>query len=57
MIKLTRLILALVFGIAAFLYALYRILIGDEWVGLGVMVCTLWVARALAGPFIDVGRS
>ncbi|CAG2160650.1 hypothetical protein ACTMU2_22190 [Cupriavidus basilensis] len=57
MIKLTRLVLALVFGIAALLYALYRILIGDEWVGIGVMVCTLWVARALAGPFIDIGRS
>lgn len=50
MIKLARLILALILGLAAFLYALYRIVIGDEWAGIGVMLCTLWAARALAGP-------
>lgn len=50
MIKLARLTLALILGLAAFLYALYRIVIGDGWVGLGIMLCTLWAARALAGP-------
>ncbi|CAM3155047.1 hypothetical protein [Cupriavidus taiwanensis] len=55
MIKLARLILILIIGMAAFLYALYRIVIGDEWGGIGIMLCTLWIARALAGPLIDIG--
>ncbi|CAQ68815.1 hypothetical protein RALTA_A0846 [Cupriavidus taiwanensis LMG 19424] len=48
-------ILILIIGMAAFLYALYRIVIGDEWGGIGIMLCTLWIARALAGPLIDIG--
>ncbi|WP_155301076.1 hypothetical protein [Cupriavidus necator] len=50
MIKLARMILALILGMAAFLYALYRIVIGDDAAGLLIMLCTLMGARALAGP-------
>ncbi|MGY2488150.1 hypothetical protein [Cupriavidus sp. CP313] len=55
-LALARLLLALILGAAAFLYAVYRTVIGDEWVGIGVMLCTLWVARALAGPLIYIDR-
>lgn len=53
---LARLILALILGLAAFLYAFYRIVIGDQGAGIVIMLCTLVGARALAGPWIYIYR-